>query len=50
MAEKRKFTTEQKPEILQFAEHHGMAETLRRYELTQSLFYRWKGQFNSGGV
>jgi len=50
MKKKRTFTVEQKMQILREAEEHGMLATCRKHDLSQSLFYRWKDQFNSRGI
>ncbi len=42
MSKRRAFTKEKKLEILRYAEEYGMVATCREYELSQSLFYRWK--------
>lgn len=50
MKEKRSFSAEQKMQILREAEEYGTTETCRKYEISNSLFYRWKGQFNARGI
>ena len=50
MKQKRKFTTEEKLSILCEVEQQGIEETLRKYNVARSLYYRWKGQFDRGGV
>lgn len=50
MRKKRSFTVEQKIQILREAEENGMLATCRKHELAQSLFYRWKAQFDSKGI
>ena len=50
MSKRRTFTKEKKLEILRYAEEYGMVATCREYELSQSLFYRWKHAFESKGV
>jgi putative transposase len=47
---KRVFSVEQKMEILRYAEENGMVATCRNYEIAQSLFYRWKNQFDQRGI
>ena len=47
---KRTFTVERKLEILREAEADGMLVTCRKHSIAQSLFYRWKHQFDTGGV
>ena len=46
---KRNWSVEQKVQILQEAEHNGLTETLRKYNLSQSLFYKWKHKFDDQG-
>jgi putative transposase len=46
---RRQFSAEQKLVILNEAEHQGVTQTLRKYNLSHSVFLRWKNQFNSGG-
>lgn len=50
MREKRKFTPEEKLEILREAEQEGLEKTLRKHNLARSLYYRWKNAFNSQGI
>lgn len=37
-------------QILREVDAAGMVATLRKYEISHSLFYRWKNQFDSGGI
>lgn len=48
--QRRKFSVEQKLQILQEADQTGITQTLRKHNLSHSVFLRWKHQFNSGGV
>jgi transposase-like protein len=48
--QKRSFSVEQKMQILQEADQNGITQTLRKHNLSHSLFHRWKHQFNTGGV
>jgi len=32
------------------AEKNGMLATCRKYEIAQSLYYRWKRQFDQNGI
>jgi len=48
--QRRQFSVEQKLAILNEAEHQGVAQTLRKHNLSHSVFLRWKNQFNSGGT
>jgi putative transposase len=50
MSKRRTFTVEKKLEILRYAEEHGMVATCRAYELSQSLYYRWKHAFDRKGM
>jgi len=50
MKKKRVFTAEQKMEVLREAEKNGMLATCRKYEIAQSLYYRWKRQFDQNGI
>jgi len=47
---KRTFSAEQKMDILREAEQNGMLSTCRMYEITQSLYYRWKSWFDKMGI
>jgi transposase-like protein len=47
---RRKFTVEQKLQIIQEAEQHGITQTLRKHNLSHSVFNRWRNGFNQGGV
>ena len=46
----RQFSVEQKLAILNEAEQVGVTQTLRKHNLSHSVFLRWKNQFNSGGT
>ena len=50
MGAKRKFTPEEKLQILREAEQQGLEQTLRKHNLARSLYYRWKNAFNSQGI
>ena len=50
MKRKRVFSVEQKMEILRDAEENGMLATCRKYEIAQSLYYRWKNRFDQMGI
>lgn len=47
---RRQFSSEQKLAILNEADHSGITQTLRKHNLSHSVFLRWKHQFNSGGA
>ena len=50
MAKKyRSFSVEQKLQIIQEADQQGVTQTLRKHNLSHSVFMRWKNQFNQGG-
>lgn len=46
---RRSFSVEQKLQIIQEADQLGVTQTLRKHNLSHSVFLRWKNQFNSGG-
>ena len=46
---RRSFTPEQKLQIIQEADQHGVTQTLRKHNLSHSVFLRWKRAFNEGG-
>lgn len=48
--QRRKFSVDQKLAIIQEADQNGTTPTLRKHNLSHSVFLRWKNQFNSGGV
>lgn len=48
--QRRSFSVEQKLQIIQEADQQGITPTLRKYNLSPSLYQRWKRQFNEGGV
>ena len=48
--QRRQFSVEQKLAIIQEADQSGITQTLRKHNLSHSVFLRWKHQFNSGGV
>jgi transposase-like protein len=47
---RRQFSVEQKLAILNEADQNGITQTLRKHNLSHSVFLRWKNQFNSGGT
>lgn len=47
---RRKWSAEQKLRIIQEANQYGTTETLRKYQIGQSLFYRWKLGFDNQGL
>ena len=48
--QRRKFTVEQKLQIIQEADQEGITQALRKHNLSHSVFLRWKNQFNTGGT
>lgn len=47
---RRKFSVDQKLQIIQEADQNGVTQTLRKHNLSHSVFLRWKNRFHSGGV
>lgn len=47
---RRTFSVEQKLQIIQEADQHGITQTLRKHNLSHNVFSRWKDQFNHGGA
>lgn len=47
---RRKWTEAEKLLIIQEAEQHGVAETLRRHNVAPSLFHRWRRAYNGEGM
>lgn len=47
---KRKFSQEERLQILREVEQYGIEETLRKHNLSRSLYYRWKAKFDHSGV
>jgi putative transposase len=48
--ERRKWSEAQKLQIIQEVEQHGLTETLRKYNVAQSLFHRWRKSYNGEGM
>ncbi len=48
--QRRSFSVDQKLQIIQEADQHGVSQTLRKYNLSHTVYLRWKTQFNQGGV
>jgi len=48
--ERRQWSKEQKLQIIQEVEVNGLQPTLRKYNLSQSLFHKWKHRFNDKGI
>ena len=47
---KRKFSQEERLEILREAELNGIEATVRKHNISRSLYYHWKGKFDRSGV
>jgi len=47
---KRKWSEAQKLQIIQEVELQGLSETLRKYNLSQSLFHKWRRAYNGEGM
>lgn len=47
--QRRQFSVEQKLSILDEAEQFGLTQTLRKHNLSHSVFLRWKNQFKPAG-
>lgn len=47
---RRKFSVDQKLLIIQEADQHGITQTLRKHNLSHSVFLRWRNGFNAGGA
>lgn len=50
MQKRRSFSIDQKLSILRHGEEYGMISACRKFEIAQSLYYRWKTQLESGGI
>ncbi|HVY73953.1 MAG TPA: transposase [Puia sp.] len=48
-AQRRRFTDEEKLEILNQASHHGISKVLRQHNLSYSVFHRWKEKLGGQG-
>ena len=48
--QRRTFSVDQKLRIIQEADQQGITQTLRKHNLSHSVFLRWKNQFNTGGT
>src|SRR5690348_4217727 len=46
----RKWSEAQKLQIIQEVDQNGLTETLRKYNLAQSLFHRWRRAYNGNGM
>lgn len=50
MKKRRTFTAEERLNILQEARREGRMETIRKYNLSPSLFNRWRAMYEKGGI
>jgi transposase-like protein len=48
--ERRQWSKEEKLRIIQEVEVNGLQPTFRKYNLSQSLFHKWKRRFNEQGI
>lgn len=48
--QRRKWTEAEKLQIIQESEQNGLTETLRRHNVAQSLFHRWRRAYNGEGM
>ena len=48
--QRRAFSVDQKLKIIEEADQDGITQTLRKHNLSHSVFLRWKKQFNTGGA
>jgi transposase-like protein len=46
---RRKFSVDQKLQIIEEADQNGITQTLRKHNLSHSVFLRWRQAFNAGG-
>ena len=49
-AQRRRFSDEEKLNVLQQAGQHGISNILRHHNLSYSVFTRWKKQFIEKGI
>lgn len=47
---KRKWSEAQKLQIIQEVEQQELSETLRKYNLSQSLSHKWRRAYNGAGM
>jgi putative transposase len=43
-------SAEEKMRIVQEAQHEGMSQTCRKYNISQKTYYQWRDKFDSGGL
>jgi putative transposase len=47
---RRKFTADEKLQILREGDQTGIEITLRKHNLARSMYYRWKHEFDQEGI
>lgn len=47
---RRSFSASEKLSIINEADQFGLSQTLRKHNLSASVFRRWKESFNEGGI
>ena len=47
---RRSFSASEKLAIISEADQHGLTATLRKHNLSPTVFRRWKESFNEGGL
>ena len=47
---RRKWGEAQKLQIIQEVEQNGLMETLRKHNVAQSLFHKWRKSYNGEGM
>ena len=47
---KRKFTQQERVDILREVEQHGIEAIVRKNNISRSLYYHWKNKFDRNGV
>ena len=48
--QRRSFSAAEKLNILNEADQYGVTQTLRKHNLSNSVFRRWREHFNDGGI
>ncbi len=49
-SKRRSWSVEQKLQVIQEADQYWLTETLRKYNLGQSFFHRWKKEFKQDAI
>ncbi len=47
---RRRFSDEEKMNIIEEATTFGIAQTLRKHEICSTLYYKWKSKFIESGI